>query len=246
MSSNIVLGRYYPLKSHIHSLNAISKIICILLFTLTTLINNSLLYGIFSLVISSVVIYLTDVPIKLYLKSISKMKVFLIFIFLINLLFRIDLASNLLMIIKIVLVISYSSVLMMTTKPSEITKGLEKILKPLNKLNINTTKISLSISLALSFTPTIFDQANKILKSQASRGADYRSFDLKNKIIAIKSIIFPMINLSLKKADTLADAMEVRLFSFSGEKTNYHTTKWTDFDSIAVLIHVILMIGVFL
>lgn len=246
MSSNLVLGRYYPLKSHIHLLNAISKIICVLLFTLTTLINDSLLYGIFLLGISSTVIYLTNVPVKLYLKSLSKMKIFLIFIFLINILFRIDLATNILMIIKIVLVISYSSVLMLTTKPSEITNGLEKILKPLNKLNINTTKISLSISLALSFVPTIFDQANKILKSQASRGSDYKSLNLKNKIIAIKSIVFPMINLSLKKADNLADTMEVRLFSFGGERTSYKATKWTDFDSIAVLIHVILMIGVFL
>ena len=246
MSNNLTLGRYYPLKSHIHSLNAISKIICVLLFTATTLITNSLLYGILLLVTSSIIIYLTNVPSKLYLKSLSKMRWFLVFVFLINLLFRVNLSTNILMLIKIILIINYSSILMLTTKPFEITNGLEKILTPLNKIGIKTNKISMAISLALSFIPTIFDQANKILKSQASRGADYKNFDLRNKIIAIKSIIFPMINLSLKRADNLADAMEVRLFSFSNTKISYQITRWTDFDSIAVLIHVILMIGVFL
>ena len=244
MSSSIILGRYCPLKSHIHSLNATSKIICVLLFTITTLITKSLLYGILLLAISSIVIYLTNVPLKLYLKSLSKMKWFLIFVFLINLLFKVNLSINLLMIIKIVLIINYSSVLMLTTKPTEITNSVEKILSPLNKIGIKTIKISMGISLALYFIPTIFDHANKILKSQISRGADYRR--LKNKVFSIKSIVFPMLNLSLKKADNLADAMEVRLFNLNNKKTSYQATGWADFDFIAILIHVILMIGVFI
>ena len=177
-----------------------------------------------------------------YLKSLGKMKIFLIFIFIINVIFGVNIVTNILMVIKIVLLVNYSSVLTLTTSPTEITYGLEMFLKPLNKLHIPVNKVSLSISLALRFVPTIFDEATKILKSQASRGVDYYNSDLKGKIEAIKTMIIPMFNLSLKRADILADAMEVRLFSFDRTRTNYRINKWGKFDTISIIIHGVLFI----
>ena len=246
MSNSLILGRYYSVKSFIHLMNPLSKIICLSLFVLMTLISNSLLFGILLVGINVLIVYLSNVPVMVYLKSLSKMKIFLIFLFIVNIIFGVNFITNILMIIKIILLVNYSSILTLTTPPTEITYGLELFLKPLNKLHLPVNKVSLSISLALRFIPTIFDEATKILKSQASRGVDYYNSDIKGKIEAIKTMIIPMFNLSLKRADILADAMEVRLFSFDKIRTNYRINKWGLFDTLSVLVHGLLFIVIIL
>lgn len=242
MLNNLILGRYYSTKSFIHSMNSTAKILCIFLFSAITVITNSLLLGILLLLFNLILIKITNIPIKLYLKSLSKMKFFLIFIFIINFIFGVSFSSNLIMIIKVVLLINYSTILTLTTPPTEITYGLERALSPLNKLKIPVNKLSLSITLALRFIPTIFDEASKIMKSQASRGVDYYNSDLKGKFEALKTLIIPMFNLSIKRADLLGDAMEVRLFSFDRRRSNYRMNKWKITDCLIVLLHVILLV----
>ena len=140
------------------------------------------------------------------------------------------------------MIINYSTVLTLTTPPTEITFGLERFLSPLNKLKIPVNKLSLSISLALRFIPTIFDQTTKIMKSQASRGVDYYNSSFKGKVEAVKTMLLPMINLSIKRADMLAEAMEVRLFSFDKERSNYRLNKWRLSDSLVVILHIVFLI----
>lgn len=246
MSNNLILGRYYSVKSFIHSMNPLSKIICLFLFAVMILISNSFLFVLLLAVLNILIVYFSNVPVKLYLRTLGKMKIFLIFIFIINIIFKINFMANILMIMKILLLVNYSSILTLTTPPTEITYGLEMFLKPLNKLHIPVNRVSLSISLALRFIPTIFDEATKILKSQASRGVDYYNSDLKGKIVAIKTMIIPMFNLSLKRADVLAEAMEVRLFSFDTTRTNYRINKWRRFDTLSVLGHCLLFIAILL
>lgn len=242
MSNNLILGRYYQTKSFIHSMNSTAKIICTFLFAFSTVLTNSLFLGILLLIYNTYLIVKTNIPIKIYLKSLSKMKFFLIFLFVINILFGITLSNNILMIIKVVLLINYSTILTLTTSPSEITYGLEYFLFPLNKLKIPTNKVSLSISLALRFIPTIFDEASKIMKSQASRGVDFYTSNLKGKFEAVKTLIIPMFNLSIKRADILGEAMEVKLFSFDRERSNYRTNKWKYTDSLILAFHSVLFI----
>ena len=242
MSNNLVLGRYYSTQSFIHSMNSTAKIISIFCFSLITLINNSFVLGIMLLGFNGYLIFKTNIPIKLYLKSLSKMKFFLIFIFIINILFGINFFSSILMIIKVVLLINYSTILTLTTPPTEIAYGLERTLFPLKRLKIPVNKLSLSISLVLRFIPTIFDEATKIMKSQASRGVDYYTSNLKGKFESLKTLIIPMFNLSIKRADALGEAMEVRLFSFDGRRSNYRMNKWKKTDSIVLIGHIALLV----
>lgn len=242
MSNNLVLGRYYSTKSFIHSMNSTAKIICVFIFALSTVLTNSLLIGIMLLGLNILLVKKSNIPFKLYLKSLSKMKVLLIFIFIINILFGVNIFTNILMIIKVIILINYSTILTLTTPPTEITYGLERFLFPLNKVRIPVNKVSLSITLALRFIPTIFDEATKIMKSQASRGVDYYHSNLKGKFEAIKTLIIPMFNLSIKRADMLGDAMEVRLFSFDRRRSNYRMNKWQSTDSLVVAFHIIVLI----
>ena len=155
--------------------------------------------------------------------------------------FNIYFETTLVMLSRIILLVLYTSILTLTTPPNEITYGLEKFLSPLKIFRFKVSKMALSISIALRFIPTVIDEANKILKSQACRGIDYYHSTLKGKFVAIKALIIPMFVLTVKRADELADAMEVRLFSINKKRTNFRQNKWGLYDTYLVSIHVILL-----
>ena len=162
--------------------------------------------------------------------------------YIINLIVGSNLSVTIITLLRLIYVLLYTSILTLTTPPTEITYGLEKLFLPLKLIGIPVNKMALSISLALRFIPTIIDQGNKIIKSQASRGIDYYNSNLKGKILAIKSLIIPMFALSIKKADDLADSMEVRLYNVNSKRINFRQNKWHFYDTFLVLMHLGLFI----
>ncbi len=114
------------------------------------------------------------------------------------------------LIMRILILISLSSLLTLTTKPTDLNNGLEEVMKPLKKLRVPTEEIAMMIAIALRFIPTLLDEANKIMKAQASRGVDFQEGTLRQKITQIISLLIPMFIISFKRADDLANAMEAR------------------------------------
>ncbi len=114
------------------------------------------------------------------------------------------------LITRILILISVSSLLTLTTKPTALNNGLEEVLKPFKKIKMPTEEISMMISIALRFIPTLLDEAGKIMKAQSSRGVDFQEGSLKQKITQIISLLIPMFIISFKRADDLANAMEAR------------------------------------
>lgn len=184
----------------------------------------------------------TKVPMKIYIKTILSIKWLLLFILIINLILRTNLQVTIITALRLVYIVLYTSILTLTTPPTEITYGLEKFFSPLRLIGIPVNKMALSISLALRFIPTIIDQGNKIIKSQASRGIDYYNSNFRGKILAIKSLIIPIFVLSIKRADDLADAMEVRLYNINNKRTNFRQNRWGVYDTFLVLMHLALFI----
>lgn len=242
MLNNFVLGRYYKQNSKIHLMHPLSKIICTLSFIIMIFICNDMKLMILLGLVAILMTEMSKVPRKVYFKSILSLKYILLFILIINLIFQVDKITTIMTMLRLILIVLYTSLLTLTTPPTEITYGLELLLAPLKTIRIPVNKMALSISLALRFIPTIIDQGNKILKSQASRGIDYYNSNLKGKFIAIRAMIIPMFIITLKKADNLADAMTVRLYSVNAKRTNFRINKWHFFDSYMVLIHLTILV----
>jgi len=242
MSNNIVIGRYYPLNSLIHKMNSVSKVLSIFLFSLTSLITNNIYIHIFLTILTIVMVLLTKIPIKTYLKMVKSLRFIIIFIVLINIIFKVEILTTFIIILKLITIVIYTSILTFTTPPTEITYGLEKIFSPLKIFKLPINDIALIITLALRFIPSIITQGEKILKSQASRGIDYHNSNIKGKILAIKAMVIPLFILSFKRADELADAMELRLYNYSEKRTNYRLNKWSYIDTIILMSHVSIII----
>ncbi len=242
MLNKVMIGRYYPINSLVHKMNPLAKIICVLLFIIMTFLTFNIRFNILLFILLILMLFNTKIPLNIYLKTILSIKWLILFILIVNIIFRSELQITIITILRLIYVVLYTSILTLTTPPTEITYGLEKIFLPLRLIGIPVNKMALSISLALRFIPTIIDQGNKIIKSQASRGIDYYNSNFHGKLLAIKSLIIPMFVLSFKKADELADSMEVRLYNINKKRTNFRQNKWQFYDTFIVLMHIGLFI----
>ena len=128
-----------------------------------------------------------------------------------------------------------SSLLTLTTKPADLNRGLELLLKPLKYIGIKVSVFSMMISITLRFIPTLFLEAQKILKAQASRGVDFKEGKLQQKVTQIVSLLLPMFIISLRKAYDLADTMEVRGYVPGADRTSINLLRFRFIDFVVLL-----------
>ncbi len=115
-------------------------------------------------------------------------------------------------VVRLLIIITLTTILTLTTKPTDLTQGMESLLHPLKKIGFNSEEFALIISISLRYIPTIFDEAQKIMLAQASRGADFSEGKLKDKLKQIVSLLVPMFIIAFIRSEELADAMESRNF----------------------------------
>lgn len=239
---NTVYGKYFPVISRVHKMNSTSKLICVLLFMLVlTIGTNVFLIGILIL-LTFLMMLSSKVPLSLYLKSLYGIMPIIAFILICNFILKIPFSHSILVSVKFITGVLYTMILTYTTSTTEITYGLEQIFKPLEKIKIPVNMLASAFSIALRFIPTIFEQAEKILKAEAIRGMDFNHSNFNTKIRALSLMIFPMFSLAFNKIDNLADAMEVRLYNYNYRRTNYRMNKWNKFDDYMVTIHLFILV----
>jgi energy-coupling factor transport system permease protein len=136
---------------------------------------------------------------------------------------------------RLVIIITMSTILTLTTKPTDLNLGLEQMMKPLKIVGINSEELAMIISIALRYIPTLLDEANKIMLAQASRGVDFSEGKLKDKVMQIISLLVPMFIISFKRSDELANAMEARNFVPGNKRTRLHKLTWKGVDTVSII-----------
>lgn len=237
-----VLNPYYPNHSKLHTIHPLIKMISLILFLITVSIIKDFIGLTVATFLVVVAIYLSKVPVVQYVKVIKSLTSIIVFMILITLLFRDSFSLMILSIMKVILGILYTNIILFTTRSSEVVYGLELLCQPLKYVKVNPNQVAITISLALRFIPNIFMEIDKIMKSQASRGVDFQYEKWDGKLKAISSMIVPVLYLSLKRADDVADAMMVRSYDYNAKRTRYHHYVMRKQDKMILFIHV----GVFL
>lgn len=110
------------------------------------------------------------------------------------------------------------AILTMTTPPSEMISGLEKLLRPFKYLGIPTQDIAVMVSMALRFVPTLLEEFDRIRMAQTARGADVRTGPPAQRVKTAASMTLPLMMSALRRAEDLAEAMESRGYH-SGPRT---------------------------
>jgi len=138
-------------------------------------------------------------------------------------------------VIRLLIIITLSTVLTITTKPTDLTQGIEKLMRPLKAIGVNSEEFAMIVSISLRYIPTILDEANKIMLAQASRGSDFTEGKLKDKVKQVISLLVPMFIIAFKRSEELADAMESRNFIPGKIRTRIYELKFSHIDLISIL-----------
>ncbi len=140
------------------------------------------------------------------------------------------------MVIRLIYLILGSSVLTLTTTPNQLTDGLEKSMKPLNKIHVPVHEIAMMMSIALRFIPILIEETDKIMKAQLARGADFESGNLLKKAKSMVPLLVPLFVSAFRRANDLAMAMEARCYHGGAGRTKMKPLKYRRLDGAAYII----------
>ena len=245
---NIALGRYLPLDSPIHKMDPRAKILAMLVMLIAIFFPSGWIgYGIM-FAVGAMMILLAKLKVSFIWRAMRPMLFMLVFLLIINVLvvktgpvlaaigsFEIHLdavTQTLYIAVRLLLMIMFTTCLTATTKPLDMTLGIEDLLKPFEKIHVPAHEIAMLISIALRFIPDLIDETQRIIKAQESRGVDMQEGKLKEKIQAILSLIVPLFVSAFQRAEDLANAMEARGYMPGEPRTRYKVLKMEGRDYI--------------
>lgn len=264
--NKVSLGRYVPYNSFIHRMDARNKIFCLIAlmvavfisyptYEITFIVGGALAVFIFALLMIS------HVSVKDIFKSLRVLWFFIILLLVINVFIppkeatniafsigRVDIFweaifQSLKIILRLVLMIELTMILTATTKPLDLTYGLEWYLTPLKLIKFPAHEVAMTISIALRFIPTLLDETDRIMKAQSSRGVDFKHGKISARLKAIVSLIIPLFISAFQRSEELADSMEARGYNPKAKRTRYHVLRFSLNDLFTFLLCGALMSG---
>lgn len=238
---NVTLGRYIPMDSPIHKMDPRAKIGAMLLMLVAIFFPAGWIGYAVLFAACTVLILSAKLSFRYVWKSLKPMLVMMCFLLIINILvvktgtvlFSIGsfavysdaVLQTAYIVVRLLLMIMVTTTLTATTKPLDMTLGIEDLLQPFGKIGVPYHEIAMLISIALRFIPDLIDETNRILKAQESRGVDMQEGKLKEKIMAILSLIVPLFVSAFQRAEDLANAMEARGYAPGELRTRYKVLK---------------------
>lgn len=260
MLKDITIGQYIARDSIIHALDARIKIIitAILIFALFT-IDTFNGFGFF-IAFVLVVILLSKISLKKVLNGLKPILILVLFTLFIHIFLTnggqtlwswkfISIESEgvytgFFMVSRILILILFTSLLTLTTSPLQLTDGIEYILTPLKRFGVPASELSMMMTIALRFIPTLLEEADKIMKAQQARGADFESGNLIQRAKSLIPLLVPLFISAFRRADDLALAMESRCYRGGEGRTRLHELEFRYYDFVALGIIIILAVAV--
>jgi len=149
------------------------------------------------------------------------------------------------MTVRLVLVLTISSVLTLTTTPFLLTIAIESMLMPFKKIGIPISEIAMIIQLTLRFIPTFMQEREKIMKAQSARGHSIQSKKVTKQAKSMMVLVVPLLIAAFKRVDELANAMDARGYVVGKTRTSLKTMKLAQRDYLfAFCIGILLIIAI--
>jgi energy-coupling factor transport system permease protein len=126
-----------------------------------------------------------------------------------------------------------ASLLTLTTAPIALTDGLEYLLAPGKRIGIPAHELALMLTIALRFIPTLLEEAERIMKAQMARGADFNSGGIVQRARSLLPLLVPLFVSAFRRADDLATAMEARCYRGGEGRTRLRQLRLSGLDAVA-------------
>ncbi len=246
MLKDITLGQYFPGNSVVHRLDARTKIILVVVY-IAALFQAAGWGGYGTAVLITLLcIRISQIPIKSLFKGLKPMIFIIALTAILNIFYTqgtpvlpgwiitwegLERAAQ--MVLRITLLIMGTFLLTYTTSPMELTDGLEKLMNPLKKIKVPVHELTLMMSMALRFIPTLIEETDKIMSAQKARGADFETGNLVQRTKALLPVLVPLFVSAFRRADELAVAMESRCYHGGEGRTRMKQMKFAGIDAAA-------------
>jgi len=142
---------------------------------------------------------------------------------------------------RLCLLVVVASLLTYTTSPAQLAHGLETVLDPLARIGLPVRELSLVLTIALRFVPTLAQEIEKIIQAQRARGVDFGG-NLIERVRSWGPVFVPIFVSAFRRAEQLATAMEARGFRGAKHRTRLYRLRLTKQDLVASM--VVLAVGV--
>lgn len=260
MIRDITIGQYYRADSILHQMDPRTKLVGTFVFLISLFyIDHVILYLPVTIVLA-IGIRLSKVPPSFLFRGLQSILVLLVFsagfqIFLVpgKVLWQVGflkitqegLTGAVYFILRLIYMVIGSSLLTLTTTPSRLTDGLEKGLGFLKIFRIPVHEIAMMMSISLRFIPILLEEADKIIKAQSSRGAEFGTGNLWHRLKSMLPLFVPLFVLAFRRADELATAMESRCYHGGEGRTKMKPLCYKRRDRIAYLCYLMYMVGMY-
>lgn len=145
---------------------------------------------------------------------------------------------------RLTALILLTSLLTLTSTTTELARGAELLMRPLQRLGIPADELAMVFTLALRFVPTLALELEKLLKAQAARGADLgRGSNLVQRARQLLPVLVPLFITTLRRAEELILAMEARGYISGQGRTHYVRLHFRPVDAAALVIVSALVAG---
>ena len=261
MFDSITLGQYYQTDSVLHRLDPRVKLVGTFAYLISLFVVDSYVGYIVAALFLAAMIFLSNVPFRYIIRGMKT----IIFLLLLTVCFNLFLTPGeviwqfgifkitregltfaIKMAVRLSLLILGSSIMTLTTTPTQLTDALESLLRPLKKVHVPVHEISMMMSLALRFVPTLLEETDKLMQAQKARGADMESGNLFKRVRALIPILVPLFVSAFRRAYDIATAMECRCYRGGTGRTRMKILKLSARDIVSFVITAIVILGVIL
>ena len=250
MKNSVTFGQLYPTNSFIHKMDARVKLLLTIIYIMATIFADSYFSYVITAAVCLITIIVSKIPLHNAIKTVKPVIFIIILTALINLftiregevlcswwVFIITTGSiefAVKMSLRLFLLVLGSTILTMTTSPMDLTDGIESLLKPLKVVKFPVEDVSIVISIALRYIPTLIDETDKIMMAQKARGSSIDEGNIFKRLKALVPVIVPLFVSAWRKSDELALALDARCYK-SGDRTKLKVHKLSYRDLIAAI-----------
>ena len=251
----VTLGQYIPADSFIHKLDPRCKLLVTVLSMILIFMSDSftaMAMWVFLIIFTA---KKSQVPAKALIRSAKPILVLIIFTSFLhifftggdNIIFSIGplkasaegAVTAFRMGLRLYLLVLFTALLTFTTSPSELSDGLEAAFGPFKRFGFPAHEVAMMMTIALRFIPTLFEETERIINAQVSRGADFVSGGMIKRAKAYIPVLIPLFVLVFKRADTLASAMEARCYRGGKGRVRMYPLKWGIAENRALAVFVV-------
>jgi energy-coupling factor transport system permease protein len=253
------IGRFYPVSSPLHALDPRAKIVASALLVAGLFFADSVLAFAFLTVAFTSLVAASRVPPGAFATFLRPVAFIVALTALFQILFSREGAAllewgvlqvheggvrmGLSLALRIVLLVSAAGLLTATTAPVALADGIEDLLSPLKRLRFPAHEVATMMTIALRFIPTLHEEAQKITKAQAARGADFSEGGPVRRARAMLPVLVPLTVGAFRRADDLAEAMESRGYRGGQGRTRYRELRFRARDALALVLAALVLAG---